>query len=161
MWPYPIVAKWRKSPLMSILSHIHAEPPASLHSVHFLYSSRILSGDQSSILFLPRLHSIFSSSTARSWRFQLYLTNLKHSFTSETIENVWFPKYSEKQGSNQEVFYRRLTHGDAIDALGPVADRGSTVAYVCGPRGMTDEMVSVLRGAEGMAEERVRCEKWW
>lgn len=54
-----------------------------------------------------------------------------------------------------------MKHEDALHALGPVGQRDSTMAYVCGPRDMTDEVVDLLRGAEGMTEERVRCEKWW
>lgn len=147
---------------MSILSHIHTEPPPFLHSVHLLYSSRVPpSGDQTSILFLPRLHSIFSSSTAARWKLQLYLTTLQNSLASDVPRHVSSPEHPEQQISNQEVHLRRMRHADAVDALGPVLERGSTVAYVCGPRDMTDEMVDLLRGAEGMTEERVRCEKWW
>ena len=91
---------------------------------------------------------------------QLYLTNQKSSPTSE-VPNVSFPELLQQQSSNQEVHHRRMRHEDALDALGPVAERGGTVAYVCGPRHMTDEMVDVLNGAEGMADERVQCEKWW
>ena len=56
---------------------------------------------------------------------------------------------------------RRFEEQDLIDAIGPVEDRGSVVAYVCGPPPMTDWAVSVLKGAEGMRNERVLCEKWW
>ena len=56
---------------------------------------------------------------------------------------------------------RRFEEQDLIDAVGPVEDRGKVVAYVCGPPPMTDWAVEVLKGAEGMGEERVLCEKWW
>lgn len=42
-----------------------------------------------------------------------------------------------------------------------MADRDSVVAYVCGPAGMTDEVVDVLSKAEGMEQGRVLCERWW
>lgn len=149
---------------MSILSHIHTELPPSLRSIHLLYSSKVpSSGDQASILFLPRLQSIFSSSTAAKWNLQLFLTRLQ---TSTTTPEVPHPTSSSREPSEQQTSYqtirhRRMTHEDALDALGPLEDRDSTIAYVCGPRDMTDEVVDLLRGAEGMTEERVRCEKWW
>lgn len=147
---------------MSILSHIHTEPPPFLGSVHVLYSSRVpSSGDQASILFLPRLHSIFSSSTAAKWKLQLFLTKFKGSITPEVSHHVSSAQPLEQQISNRKIHRRRMKHEDALDALGPVSERGSTTAYVCGPRDMTDEVVDLLRGAEGMTEERVRCEKWW
>lgn len=57
--------------------------------------------------------------------------------------------------------YGRIEQGDLLDALGPVEGRGGIVAYVCGPPAMTDWAVGKLKKAEGMAEERVFCEKWW
>ena len=147
---------------MSILSYIHTEPPPFLRSVHVLYSSKVPpSGDQASILFLPRLQSIFSSSTAAKWKLQIFLTRLQISSTSEIPCHVSSPEYSEQQLSNQEIHRRRMKHEDALDAIGPVSERGSAIAYVCGPRNMTDEVVDLLRNAEGMTVERVRCEKWW
>lgn len=147
---------------MSILSHIHTKPPPSLGSVQVLYSSRVPpSGDQASILFLPRLRSIFTSSTAAGWKLQLFLTNLKNSFTPENTRHASSPMHPEQQILNQIIHHRRMKHKDALDALGPVSERDGTMAYVCGPRDMTDEVVDLLRGAEGMTEERVRCEKWW
>lgn len=147
---------------MSILSHIHAGPSPFLPSVHLLYSSRLpSSGDQASILFLPRLHSIFKSSTATGWKLQLYLTTPNTPVASEAPAYVSSSERPEQQIANQELHHRRMKHKDALNALGSVGERGGTMAYVCGPRDMTDEMVELLRGAEGMAEDRVRCEKWW
>ncbi|KAK4694762.1 hypothetical protein P7C71_g2871, partial [Lecanoromycetidae sp. Uapishka_2] len=60
-----------------------------------------------------------------------------------------------------DVEFRRFKERDLELALGPVDERKGTVAYVCGPPAMTDWAVGVLRGAEGMAEKRVLCEKWW
>ena len=147
---------------MSILSHVHTEPPPSLRSVHLLYSSKVpSSGDPASILFLPRLQSIFGSSTVAGWTLQLFLTRIQKLSTSRVLPYTSSPEDSEQRSSTQTIHRRRMKHEDALDALGPVGERGSTMAYVCGPRDMTDEVVDLLRGAEGMTEERVRCEKWW
>lgn len=39
--------------------------------------------------------------------------------------------------------------------------RGQSVYYVCGPPGMTDEVVQYLQKQESIAPECVLCEKWW
>jgi hypothetical protein len=159
---FSLVTNWRRSPFMSILSEFHLDPPPFLQSVHLLYSSRVPpNGDHQSLLFRHRLDPIFSSSMATRWRLELYLTNRKTPPISAINRYASSPESAEPQPPNQKIHSRRMSHGDAIDALGPVTDRGGVVAYVCGPREMTDEMVGVLRGAEGMAEERVLCEKWW
>ena len=62
---------------------------------------------------------------------------------------------------HEKVFLGRFAKEDLLRTLGPVSERSSTVAYVCGPPAMTDSAVATLRGAEGMDEKRVLCEKWW
>lgn len=62
---------------------------------------------------------------------------------------------------HQNIEFRRFQEKDLETALGPVAERESVVAYVCGPPPMTDWAVDVLGKAEGMDERRVLCEKWW
>ena len=64
-------------------------------------------------------------------------------------------------GEHQTIEFRRFEEKDLEIALGPVAERGSIVAYVCGPPKMTDWAVDVLKRSEGMKQERVLCEKWW
>lgn len=64
-------------------------------------------------------------------------------------------------GEHQNIEYRRFEEKDLHAALGPVAEREKVVAYVCGPPSMTDWAVGVLKGAIGMDESRVLCEKWW
>ena len=59
------------------------------------------------------------------------------------------------------IYNRRMTHSDLLQALGPPSQRQGLVAYVCGPAAMTDELVGVLRRAEGMKGNRVLCENWW
>lgn len=63
-------------------------------------------------------------------------------------------------GTRIGTFYRRIMREDLVSAVGR-GDRTGTVCYVCGPAGMTDEFVEVLRELEGMEERRVLCEKWW
>ena len=59
------------------------------------------------------------------------------------------------------IHFQRFSHENLMVALGHVEERKGAVAYVCGPAGMTDEVVSLLRGAKGMEGRRVLCEKWW
>jgi hypothetical protein len=67
------------------------------------------------------------------------------------------------------TYGRRIGDKDLISALdgfqtsvfGSEHDRLKTVAYVCGPPRMTDEVVAFLSRQSGMTEDRVRCEKWW
>ena len=59
------------------------------------------------------------------------------------------------------IEFRRFEEQDLMNALGPVAQRRGVVAYVCGPRHMTDWAVQTLSSAEGMENRRVLCEKWW
>jgi hypothetical protein len=46
-------------------------------------------------------------------------------------------------------------------AVGNKGEAAETVFYVCGPQKMTDEIVGVLKGMDGVVGERVLCEKWW
>lgn len=61
----------------------------------------------------------------------------------------------------QRIWFRRFAEEDLLNAVGPVEQRAGTVAYICGPPAMTDWAVTRLKGAEGMLEQRVLCEKWW
>ncbi|KAK3684918.1 hypothetical protein B0T22DRAFT_203010 [Podospora appendiculata] len=56
---------------------------------------------------------------------------------------------------------RRIVTGDVEDALGE--DKQSSVVYICGVPGMTDEFVEALTSADGLSMEprRVLFEKWW
>ena len=56
---------------------------------------------------------------------------------------------------------RRFLPSDLIGCLPPEERRHNTVAYVCGPPAMTDEVVAFLNSQQGMSKERVLCEKWW
>ena len=64
------------------------------------------------------------------------------------------------------TFARRIKTSDLTAALdgykeSSLQDRSRTICYVCGPPNMTDDFVAYLVRQQGMAEERVLCEKWW
>ncbi len=83
------------------------------------------------------------------------------------VEHFLQQKLSDRKDNQQleipvvKTHRRRIRHRDLHAALGPVSERDATVAYVCGPAGMTDEFVEVLGKAEGMDSRRVFCERWW
>ena len=56
---------------------------------------------------------------------------------------------------------RRLQEGDILESLPSIEARSRMAAYVCGPPLMTDHLVSYLQGLDGVAAERILCEKWW
>lgn len=85
--------------------------------------------------------------------------------TSSGTLSAWSPN---PDSGNMSHHTRRMTHADILDAVGQTAEeRCMTVVYVCGPPGMTDNVVGWLRGLEGFREDedegrgRVLCEKWW
>ena len=142
------------SPLMAILSHLHDHPSQFPPSIRFLYTTRFPhSSNLSHILFYNRICSIFQSQPSDDMSLDLYLTG---GFGESQ------PGAFKTQGQfNNRVHHRRFSHNDLIKALGDVGERKGITAYVCGPAGMTDEVVDLLRGVEGMEEQRVLCEKWW
>ena len=146
---------WVKSPLISILSHLHREAILP-QCVQFLYSTRQTSPSQSSILFYDRLRKIFGQSAEPDHQLTLFQT----AATSDKATQV------QEQGMGQateNVFLKnvRMSGEDMELALGPVNRRGEVLAYVCGPPVMTDWAVATLRAAQGMKSEQVLCEKWW
>ncbi|KAI9681321.1 MAG: hypothetical protein M1817_002604 [Caeruleum heppii] len=143
------------NPLISMLSHLAAEDQLPKR-VHFSYTmkdpGRPLKA--SSILFLERLQMIASRAKGTRIELALYLTGQDQSMAVK-MDGMEIP------GWPGSVRHGRITQADLVEALGPTGTRASTVAYVCGPAGMTDELVGILREAEGMTPERVVCEKWW
>lgn len=174
------------SPFISMLSHI-TETPTSLPSptqVHFLYSTRLSSPSDpepdleptstittpedtatdktakalNQILFLPRLREIARSTTHSPTQrllisLDLYLTNLhQHPDLSKALK--------DSAPSDVTIHDRRIQLEDLRAAVG---DGRRTVCFVCGPPGMTDEVVEVLGGLvlKEDGKERVFCEKWW
>lgn len=147
------------SPLISIFSHLiripsHMRPP----EIHFLYATKTnYELDPQQILFLPRLMDLTAAASDPNVTLSCFLTGIGD---EGVIEHGKLPN---------RTFGRRFTEEDLVKALdgyktnvfGPEHDRAGTVAYVCGPPKMTDEVVELLRGQSGMSEERVLCEKWW
>ena len=134
------------NPLISILSHLdrtNTMPP----SVRFLYSTKIggRSANAADILFLDRLRSILKS-RRDLMRLSLFITD---------------QKLEVDMNSGLELFQRRVEQEDLREALGPVEERKGTFCYVCGPQGMTDEIVARTRKEEGVVPDQVLCEKWW
>lgn len=140
---------------MSIISHLHQHPPKQLARIQFLYTTRFpQSGDPSLILFLNRLRTLFQNTTFDS-TFALFLTQCSEAQVDDLVGKMG------THATRPETVCGRISHMALLGGIGPVEERRGTVAYVCGVPNMTDEFVEVLRGAEGMEEKRVLCEKWW
>ncbi len=134
-----------------MLASMCEEPDTLPETVRLLYSTRLAEGeDLSQILFLPRLRRLFAqlSKGPGERLMDLYLTETK-------------AKVGAELGAGARLVHRRFQQHDLVDALGPVERRAGTVAYVCGPARMTDEVAAKLQDAEGMAADRVLYEKWW
>ncbi|KAF6240531.1 hypothetical protein HO173_001199 [Letharia columbiana] len=156
------------NPLLSIITHL------ILHSdyhgqIELLYTSRKgPSGNISSILFVKRIHELFQRDLPQKrHHYTLFCTapfalpSTSHS--GEKRSNVIRERSGDMHyvGEHQSIEYRRFEQKDLETALGPVEERGNTVAYVCGPPRMTDWAVDVLNRSKGMDQARVLCEKWW
>ena len=102
------------------------------------------------VLFWPRLVRCFPGDGLSTERMELFVTG---------EGAAWLRPGARSRDLG--VRCRRMEREDLMDALGPVESRHGAVAYVCGPAGMTDEIVGVLKEAEGMSGYRVLCEKWW
>jgi ferredoxin-NADP reductase len=153
------------NPIMSMLEHLHLESllnPSGITSLRLLYGTRAGSGEP--ILFHERIARILekymggrldAAAADRDYRGILYVTG----------GTRWSPDgvsgYEGLDTAHIEREYRRITHTDLLEALGPVPGRKDTIAYVCGPPKMTDDFVEMLSRAEGMDSRRVLCEKWW
>ena len=142
------------SPLISILSHLHNNQSQLPQSIKFLYTTRSPpSFDLARVLFYDRLCRVFRSKPSSQRNLYLYLTGGSGGTYLADLTNVGYPISG--------LCNRRFSHEDLIEALGYVEDRRGVVAYICGPAGMTDEVVRLMKGVEGMDEQRVLCEKWW
>lgn len=156
------------NPLISIITHLISEGKYQ-GQIDLLYSSRKgTSGNMSSILFMERIHDLFKRDLPqRRHHYTLFCTDpfTLHPtpFTGEKHLSVIQERSGDIRyvGEYQTIEFRRFEEKDLGAALGPTAERESTVAYVCGPPPMTDWAVEVLRRSKGMDEERVLCEKWW
>ncbi|KAK1529404.1 hypothetical protein CPAR01_11716 [Colletotrichum paranaense] len=159
------------NPLMSIVSHL-AEGVEGKggcpYDVQFMYSTKVSSSasppeesgedsllDSEKILFMERLAAIFGREKVRG-QMRLFLTGLGPGIASgEPVLHC----------NEMDVPFkrRRMGLGDVAEALGPEAERGDALVYVCGILSMTDELVESLTSKSGLnlRPERVLCEKWW
>lgn len=132
--------------------------------MHFLYTSRLPQGHETAsldtvldqILFLPRLRQIIrSQSLSRRLHISLdlFLTN---SFSDLAVSS---------SPTDLKVHSRRISESDldaAVVGGDGKLDPQETVAYICGPPQMTDEMVESLKRVLGEnGDKRVFFEKWW
>ncbi|EKG18272.1 Oxidoreductase FAD/NAD(P)-binding protein [Macrophomina phaseolina MS6] len=136
------------NPLISIVAHLHQTdtlPP----QVEFIYATKSIDGE---ILFADRLLHI-ASSRPQQVKLHFFLTGSQSGGAAALQDS----RLAELAISPS---YRRLNTKDVLEALSS-SGREQTVCYVCGPPQMTDELVDLLRGQEGMSADRVLCEKWW
>ncbi|CAI7567185.1 unnamed protein product [Penicillium manginii] len=154
------------NPLISILSHLNSQSfNAHYLNVHLLYSSRLPNGLETAssqavleqVLFLSRLRQIIRTQLQlRKFNIslQLFLTNIK----SCLLEPPSSP-------SDVTIHPRRIGEDDlraAITDKDGEMDPRKTVSYICGPPGMTDEMVDRLKKVIDDPEgQRIFYEKWW
>ncbi|KAL7813477.1 hypothetical protein V8C26DRAFT_162011 [Trichoderma gracile] len=162
------------NPLVSMLSYIadNKQTTPLVDDVVFLYASKMpRSGNLSDILFLERITRFFGEGKVQG-RVKLFVTGaadaaaVASSPSSSSQQGmpggnrttIAAGAMREMNGTTVEVQNRRITSADVEDAVGAGRDSG-TVVYVCGPRGMTDELVEKLSGF--IDPRRVLTEKWW
>ncbi|RAL17165.1 FAD-dependent oxidoreductase [Aspergillus homomorphus CBS 101889] len=165
------------NPLISMLSHLNNDDEATTtlrhpsFKIHFLYSTKLPEGATTTaatsteslesvlgqILFLSRLRQIVSiQSQLRRLRItlDLFITNLDDDKSSPLLKHPF---------DDMRIHGRRINPQDLRAATSKddgESEPSETVCYVCGPPGMTDDMVKGLDGLLG-SSERVFYEKWW
>lgn len=147
------------NPLISILAHLIRGPGVERpREIHVLYGTKAPEGNgvAGEVLFLPRLVRLVGEA-GEGVTGRVFLTGGNGSGDGgEGIVREGFP---------EGTWGRRMERGDLLGALdgwgSGSAGREETVCFVCGPQGMTDEIVEFLKAQEGMQRERVLCEKWW
>ena len=143
------------NPLISMVTFLAREKESRGilgFEVVFLYSTRDPTGAEGlqDILFLRRLQDV-SRAIGQEGEFTLFLTSGKEAGEAGEVKVEGFHNLQR----------RRIQERDLMGALGPVKERGSTVCYICGVPGMTDDFVERVRRVDGMKEENVLFEKWW
>ncbi|GKZ29217.1 hypothetical protein AbraIFM66950_003830 [Aspergillus brasiliensis] len=164
------------NPLISMLSHLNNGDEIALphpsFNIRFLYSTKLprkeeekegtvtSSSDSSSleqILFLSRLRQIIASqSQVRRLQISLDLFITDNGLDRSSLTGSAEPE-------DLTLHTRRINRDDLRKAIsGPdgSVEAEQTVCYVCGPPGMTDEVVNSLEDFLG-DKERVYYEKWW
>lgn len=134
-------------------------------NIHFLYSSRLPQGHETAsldewlnqILFLPRIRQIIRSQR-QSHRLRISLDL----FLTDSNSSHLTPSSAP---ADLTIHSKRIEKSDLLSAVvggDGKLDPQESVAYVCGPPQMTDEMVELLKGMLGEGgEQRVFFEKWW
>ncbi|KAJ5732493.1 Riboflavin synthase-like beta-barrel [Penicillium malachiteum] len=152
------------NPLISILSHLNVIQNAHPLNIHFLYSSRVPQNKDTKstdfildqILFLPRLRQIIRSQGSSS---RLHLS------LSLFLTNASEAGFSLESPADLTIYPRRIQDEDlrlAIEGHKGELDPQETVAYVCGPPAMTDQLVEQMQKILGEGgSQRVFFEKWW
>jgi len=162
------------NPLVCMLSYI-AEKQSSRSEPHlevdFLYTVKdpLAQGGSGGrkgeeILFLDRVARIYEGGAMKG-RFRLFLTG------SNDGGNADDNTICMEDGLRVHFDKRRVTVDDVVTSLkgkqkdgNAGLDKETTLVYVCGVPGMTDEFVRQLTDIDevvGMPKERVLCERWW
>ncbi|GLI76487.1 hypothetical protein PoHVEF18_004760 [Penicillium ochrochloron] len=154
------------NPLISILSHLNNQTESTQPlNIHFLYSSRLPQGHETAspdeslnqILFLPRIRQIIRSQR-QSHRLRISLDL----FLTDSNSSHLTPSSAP---ADLTIHSKRIEKSDLLSAVvggDGKLDPQESVAYVCGPPQMTDEMVELLKCMLGEGgEQRVFFEKWW
>ncbi|KAM0302669.1 hypothetical protein ACHAPM_004671 [Fusarium culmorum] len=111
--------------------------------VRVLYSSKVPAQGLTGVLFLERIKTWFEEN--------------KISGDLEVFETSEHGKHEDESRFN--VSKRRFTVQDVKEAI--AGQEKESVMYVCGPAGMTDEIVDGLARDGGIDKKRVMLEKWW
>ncbi|KAI8656720.1 FAD-binding FR-type domain-containing protein [Fusarium sp. Ph1] len=129
------------NPLVSMMGHI-ADGGYDV-DVRVLYASKVPKGGLKEVIFLERIAGWFAHGKLKG-ELKAFATG----GANKEVENARF-----------EVLTRRFGVEDIREAVGDRTDEG--LVYVCGPQGMTDELVEGLTGEGGLDKRRVLVEKWW
>ncbi|KAK5676216.1 hypothetical protein LTS10_011028 [Elasticomyces elasticus] len=164
VWPPPRLDVAKIDRLVLVAGGVGIKPK----EIHFLYTTRVVGDgdiDPQAILFLPRLMDLVAAvADHTNITLSLFLTGPAAEGAASDDRGI-----IEHGKLPNRTLARRITEHDLVQAIdgfrtplyGPAYDRRGTVCYVCGPPAMTDGFVGVLNKQEGMAEERILCEKWW
>ncbi|RSL57173.1 hypothetical protein CEP54_008457 [Fusarium duplospermum] len=129
------------NPLVSMMGHI--TQGGHDVDVSVLYASKVPKGGLKEVLFLERIAGWFAQGKLTG-ELKVFATG----GLSEDVKNTGF-----------KVLTRRFGVEDIREAVGDKVDEG--LVYVCGPQGMTDELVDGLTGEGGLEKKQVLVEKWW
>ncbi|KAK5172090.1 uncharacterized protein LTR77_003728 [Saxophila tyrrhenica] len=164
-WPPPQLDTGRINRLVLIAGGVGINPLISIFGqlirsasrpkeIHFIYGTKAESElDPQRILFLSRLTDLIAAADDRNVTLRLFLTGTGD---EGRIEHGRLPN---------KTYAGRITQSELVRAIDGYADdkagRSNTLCYVCGVPRMTDESVEFISRQDGMAKERVLCEKWW